>query len=249
MEADHKRASAGTAIRVTAEPDGGYTLDGITVTDSRGNPVRTSGSEGRYTFTMPASGVTVSGIFQENQESHTACPLRAFSDLDEGQWYHEAIDYVLEKGMMRGTGAGFSPDAPLSRAMLVQILYQCAGRPQAVQTAAFADVLAGEWHADAIAWAVSAGIAEGGSDGQFRPNGSLSREEIAVMLWRYAGSPKAAAELSFADSGSVSASAWDALRWAVGSGIMSGKDGNRLDPAGLTTRAEAAQLLKNAGLE
>ena len=69
------------------------------------------------------------------------------------------------------------------------------------------------------------------------------------MLWRYAGSPKAAAELSFADSGSVSASAWDALRWAVGSGIMSGKDGNRLDPAGLTTRAEAAQLLKNAGLE
>lgn len=176
------------------------------------------------------------------EDPHADCPSQAFRDLDGGEWYHEAVDFALETGLMSGTNAGFAPGAPLSRAMLAQILWNHAGRPSA-PASGFPDVPAGEWFADAVGWAASAGVVSGYSDGRFAPYDGVTREQFAVMLWRYAGSPAGTGALDFRDAALVSDYAADALRWAVGEGILTGKSGNRLDPQGQTTRAEAAQML------
>ena len=140
----------------------------------------------------------------------------------------------------------FGPDGRLSRAQLAQILYNREGRPAGSGAAAFTDVDPGYWYAPAIAWAAANGIVTGYGGGRFGPNDSITREQLAVMLWRYAGNPAATdAELHFADAYKVSEWALDALRWATENHIINGKGGSILDPTGPATRAETAQMLKN----
>lgn len=144
------------------------------------------------------------------------------------------------------SGGTFRPDGLLSRAQLAQILYNRAGRPSAAGGAAFSDTAPGAWYAPAVAWAAERGIVDGYADGTFRPDGSITREQLAVMLWRHAGSPASSGQdLDFTDAGRAGDYAREALRWAVESGVMSGKSGGVLDPQGLATRAQAAQMLKN----
>ena len=168
-----------------------------------------------------------------------------YSDVAQNAWYYDAVRYVSENGLMSGFGTGaFGPEEKLSRAQLAQILYNKEGKPAA--EGQFTDVAAGMWYTDAIAWAAEKGIASGYGDGRFGPDDDITREQLAVMLWHYAGSPASSVqELNFVDSGSASGFALDALRWAVENGILSGYGDGQLAPQGAATRAQAAQMLKN----
>ncbi len=170
-----------------------------------------------------------------------------FRDVDTSDWYYDDVRYVYENGLMNGvTTTQFAPKTDITRGMLVTILYRVEGEPAAPANP-FKDVASGSYYEAAIAWAETRGIVNGFGGGLFRPNAPITREQFVAILYRYAAykglQTTASASLSaFADAASVSGWAVDAVRWAVGSGLMNGKNG-RIDPAGLTTRAEAAALL------
>ena len=170
-----------------------------------------------------------------------------FADVPAGVWFYDAVCFVSENGLMNGYGNGlFGPNDKLSRAQLAQILYSKEGRPAATDGNTFHDVSAGAWYANAVNWAAANGIVSGYGQGRFGPNDNITREQLAVMLWRYAGSPKATTDqLNFNDAASISGYALDAMRWAVENGILNGYGGGKLGPQGQATRAQAAQMLKN----
>ncbi|MCI8477078.1 MAG: S-layer homology domain-containing protein [Oscillospiraceae bacterium] len=250
-------ASSGSTITLTVTPDSGYVLDALTVTDSRGNEIKLTAQDGgKYTFTMPSRAVTVKAAFaplpddtQKPCDGGMDCPSRGFTDLEGvGTWYHEAVDYVLRNGLMGGYGNGlFGPNDHLSRAQFAQILFNKEGRPVVNYLLQYGDVAEdASWYTEAVRWATSQGIVGGYGNGMFGPNDNITREQLAVMLWRYVGSPAAAnKKLHFTDAGKASGYALEALRWAVENGIINGKGGGILDPKGLATRAQVAQILKN----
>lgn len=247
-------AAGGSTVVLTVVPDSGYALDALTVTDSRGNGLRlTDRGGGKYAFTMPGRAVTVSARFvplagEASCDGGADCPSRGFTDLGgAGTWYHEAVDYVLRNGLMGGYGGGlFGPDDLLTRAQFVQILYNREGRPAASGGGVFADVAGGAWCAPAVSWAAERGVVGGYGDGRFDPGGGITREQLAVMLWRYAGSPAATGrELRFTDADKAGGYALEALRWAAENGIVSGRGDGILDPKGQATRAQAARMLRN----
>ena len=256
VTSNRTNAASGSTIALTATPDIGYVLDTLTVTDSRGNEVKlTAQSGGKYTFTMPSRAVTVKATFtlllddtQKPCDGGADCPSRSFTDLRSvGTWYHEAVDYVLRNGLMGGYGNGlFGPDNHLSRAQLAQILYNREGKPAVTGGSAFTDVAPSAWYATAITWAAECGIVGGYGNGMFGPNDNITREQLAVMLWRYSGSPVATnKELHFNDESEISGYALEALRWAVENGILNGYGDGRLGPQRQATRAQVAQMLKN----
>lgn len=172
--------------------------------------------------------------------------VNPFIDVKGGDWYYDAVEYTVEKGLLSGMSTNiFAPDTELSRAMVVQILYSMEGKPAVTGTSPFADVAEDAWYADAVKWAASQGIVDGVGDGRFAPEAQVTREQLALILFGYAGSPDAPAQdlTGFADAGQVSAWSADALRWAVGSNIISGKTGNVLNAQGTATRAEVAQMI------
>lgn len=139
----------------------------------------------------------------------------------------------------------FGPDDSLTRAQFAQILYNKDGGTVAKNPSAFTDVAKGAWYYDAVAWAAESGVVEGYGDGKFGPDDPITREQLAVMFWRYMGRPKAEVTLSsFTDSGKASGYALEALRWAVDQKIVQGKGNGILDPAGNATRAEVAAMLQ-----
>ena len=245
-------AASGTTVALTITPDVGYVLLDLAVTDSQGNPVNVTE---RNTFTMPARAVTVTAVFvplpedvEQSCDGSADCPSRRFSDLSTaGTWYHEAVDYALRNGLMNGCENGlFGPDNNLSRAMLAQVLYNKEGKPVVNYLMQFADVPSGEWYAEAVRWAASMGIVTGYGNGLFGPDDKITREQLAGMLWRYAGGPAATRkELNFSDADEASGWALEVLRWAVENGIINGVGNGLLDPGGLATRAQVAQMLKN----
>ena len=175
-----------------------------------------------------------------------------FADVPPTNWAADAVAFASAHELFSGTSeTTFSPNQPMSRGMLATVLYNLEGQPDQVLTMqdltdGYNDVSSGAWYADGIAWAVENGIANGYGNGQFGPNDSVTREQLAVMLWKYAGSPKASGQgLAFADAGQVSSYAQEALCWAVENGILSGYANGQLAPGGTATRAQAAQMLKN----
>lgn len=170
----------------------------------------------------------------------------AFSDVPASSWAKKAADFVSARGIFKGTGHNaFSPDNTMTRGMLAVVLYNLEDSPAHAFDGAFADV--GEsWYTDAVHWAAEQGIVTGYGDGRYGPNDAITREQLAVILWRYAGSPAAeGGDLPFADAGQVSSYAVEALRWAKEQGIVNGVGNGQLMPKGLTTRAQAAQMLMN----
>lgn len=253
VTASHKSASGGTTVTLTLTPEEGYEIGGITVTDQNGKTVAVTGrGDGKYTFTMPGGRVTVNAEFTKSKGSYAncpkddGCPIWRFTDADPAAWYHDGVHYCVENGLMSGYGGGlFGPDDNLSRAEFVQVLHNLEGKPVVNYLMGFEDVPGGAWYAEAVRWAASRQIAGGYGNGRFGPGDSISREELAVMLWRYAGCPAATdKELNFADVEKASGWALEALRWAAERGILGG-DGGALNPAGEATRAETAQMLKN----
>jgi len=172
---------------------------------------------------------------------------KSFRDVDAVSWYADAVRYMSAREWMQGSGNDFSPSDRTSRGMIVTILHRMAGvASTSAGSRAFADVTSGKYYADAVAWASALGIASGYGDGNFGVNDSITREQLAVMLWRYADSPTSSGELSsFTDQDQVSGFAAEALAWAVEKGIMSGKGKGNLDPRGQATRAEIAQMMMN----
>ena len=201
------------------------------------------GAVERYTFENVRTDHTISATFRQIVTEPEA-PTLPFTDVAEGDWYYDAVAYCWENGIMDGTsGTAFAPNMLLNRAMMAQVLYNLADGT-ASTAAGFPDVAASAWYADAVNWAAANGYVTGYDNGSYGPEDSLTREQLAVILYRYAGSPEPAGTLDgFADAASASAYAVDALRWAVGEGLLTGKDGGRLDPTGTASRAELAQIL------
>ena len=170
-----------------------------------------------------------------------------FSDVDADAWYAEAAVYCRDNGLMAGTGeTTFSPDTPMTRGMLVTVLYRLAGSPSLENENLgypFADVPGDSWYADGVYWARLNGVVSGYSDSNFGPNDPLTREQLAAILWRYAGSPAAEGSASFADESGIASWAASAVDWAQESGYISGVGGNRFDPDGTATRAQVAVIL------
>lgn len=181
----------------------------------------------------------------ENCSRDENCTLSRFVDTNQNAWYHNGVHYCLEKGLMSGYGNGrFGPNDSLTRGMLAQILYSETGKPSVSGDSRFDDVASGAWYAKAVAWGTETGILSGYGNGNFGPADPITREQLAVMLWRYAGSPATQGTLNgFTDQRKVSRYATEAMRWAVETGILSGKGNGILDPEGEATRAEAAVML------
>ncbi len=240
------RASRGTTVTITVKPDEGYELDKLTVTGKDGDSIKlTDKGDGKYTFKMPASKVEVEAVFTVIETEPEQPESLPFTDVSSGEWYYDAVAYVYEKGLMDGTSAvTFDPGAVLTRAMTAQVLWNLAGSPAAPGGAGFTDVAADAWYAGAVNWAAAQGIVAGYDTGAFGPEDAVTREQLAAMLYRYAGTPEPTGGLDgFADKDAASGYAADALCWAVGEGLLTGKDGGRLDPAGTATRAEVAVIL------
>ena len=242
----------GDKVTVTLTPDKGWQIDGLTVTDRNGKPVAvTNRGGGIYTFTQPTGRVTIKASFKPISNAVSGCskdetcPIWSYEDASLSAWYHDGVHYCLERGLMVGTDSThFSPGMTASRAMIASILWRMEGEPEAKTTQPFSDVADGRWYTRAVAWAAEAGVIKGYGEGRFGPNDPITREQLASILWRYAGSPPASdLPLNFTDAGEASGYARDALRWAVEQGILTGKGGGVLDPRGKASRAEVAQML------
>ncbi len=177
------------------------------------------------------------------------CPINEFDDLTSQNEYHDALHYVLENGIMNGTGGGmFTPHGTLPRAMMVTVLWRIAGSPVVNYLMSFSDVENEEWYTEAVRWAASEGIVNGYSDTVFAPNDSLTREQMAVILYRYAQKKGYSTEFdngvisAYPDSGSVSDWAADAVKWACLNGILAEVSGD-IAPISHATRLQTASAL------
>ena len=181
--------------------------------------------------------------------AYAAVEDTGFSDVAADAWYADAVTYVRDNGLMSGTSdTTFTPGGTMTRGMLVTTLYRMAGSPSLENEDLgypFADVPGDAWYADGVYWARLAGVVGGYSEDQFGPDDPITREQIAAILWRYAGSPAAESGTDFADEGSISAYAAQAVDWARTNGIVNGVEGNRFLPQSSATRAQVATILRN----
>ena len=181
--------------------------------------------------------------------AYAAVEDTGFSDVAADAWYADAVTYVRDNGLMSGTSdTTFTPGGTMTRGMLVTTLYRMAGSPSLENEDLgypFADVPGDAWYADGVYWARLAGVVGGYSEDQFGPDDPVTREQIAAILWRYAGSPAAESGTDFADEGSISAYATQAVDWARANGIVNGVEDNRFLPQSSATRAQVATILRN----
>ena len=225
------RATKGTTVTITVKPDAGYQLEELEVLDKNGEPLPLKElANGKFSFQMPDSKVTVQASFV--QESTYA----GYPDVLPQDWFYSSVRYVTERGLMNGTPNGFEPNMDSSRATIWTILARFSG----VDTT----VVSGEWYAVARQWAMENGVSDGTN-----PNGVITREQLATMLYRFAKNKglvqePVTADLSvFVDAGQISDYALDAMRWAVSVGLLNGMDGSRLAPQGSAARAQVAAML------
>ena len=251
IKINHKTASKGRTVTITAMPDDGFMLDTLSVSDKKGNEIKiTKETDTSYTFKMPASKVTVSATFASViPESEPV--ILPFDDVLQTSWYYDAVEYVYLNHLMRGTSKKmFSPKTDMSRAMIATVLYRLENKSALAGCTAFSDVASNEWYTDAIYWAAENNIINGYGNNQFGPMDNVTREQLAVILSNYARYKGIPIDtngnlLTFSDIQDTSVWAKEAISWANGVGILSGKGNNILDPKGFTTRAEVAQILMN----
>lgn len=241
-----KSAAKDATVTITIAADKGYALNTLTVTDKDGKEIElTKVNDTKYTFKMPASKVTVKADFVKTS-------TLPFTDVAADAWYYDAVAYVYEQGMMKGTNDGttFSPAMNLTRGMMAQILYNLE-KGTAPAEGSFTDVAADAWYADAVNWAAANDIVNGYGNGKFGPEDSITREQMAVLLYNYAKfkgyDVTTSGDLTtFSDDEKVSDWAEYAMKWAVGEKLINGSN-NALNPLGTASRAEVAQILMNFG--
>ena len=243
----------GDTVTITAQPDEGYEVGEVTVTRPDGSQVElTENSDGIWGFTQPGESVTIAVTFR--CDGGELCPSAHLTDVELNAWYHEAVDYVVEHGIMAGVSAtAFQPSGSLTRGQVVQILHNLEGKPEETAEAPFTDT-AGHWALEAIAWAAQNNVVAGYDDGTFGPEKLVTREEFAQMMYNYAKFKgydlTAGGDLAqFPDAGAISDWAETALSWANGKGLINGHDNGTIDPQGNTTRAQAASIMKNFDLK
>ncbi len=250
-------------ITLTITPDKGYVVDKIEIVDDEGDKIdakKVDDKDDKYTFRMANCDVTVTVTFkeegkttedtdkEEDKDDEETTELN-FTDVKESDWFFKGVEYVVDKGIMSGVSENeFAPSGKLTRAMLVQMLYNMESRPACDAENAFMDVPVGQWYTDAVIWANDAKIVSGMGEGLFAPNMEITREQMVVMLYNYAKykgyDVTASAGLSkFADNASVSTWAQPAMQWAVAEGYISGMGDNQLAPQGTATRAEIASVI------
>ena len=236
------RAGAGEIVTITVTPDSGYTLETLIVTDKNGNELKlTNKGDGKYTFTMPASMVTVSAAFMDDNTM-----LNFFYDVPNDAYYFDAVKWAVRNGITGGVGNNlFAPNSDCTRAQIVTFLWRAAGSPAPKTMSTFADVPADSYYAKAVAWAVENGIAGGTGNGLFSPDAPCTRAQAVTFLWRAAGSPEPKSVSTFVD---VPADAYyaKAVAWAVENGITTGVGGGRFDPNATCTRAQIVTFLFRA---
>ena len=250
-------------ITLTITPDKGYVVDKIEIVDDEGDKIdakKVEDKDNKYTFRMANCDVTVTVTFkeegkttedtdkEEDKDDEETTELN-FTDVKESDWFFKGVEYVVDKGIMSGVSENeFAPSGKLTRAMLVQMLYNMESRPACDAENAFMDVPVGQWYTDAVIWANDAKIVSGMGEGLFAPNMEITREQMVAMLYNYAKykgyDVTASADLSaFADTASVSTWAQPAMQWAVAEGYISGMGDSQLAPQGTATRAEIASVI------
>ena len=243
-----KNASKGTTVTVTAKPDSGYELDTITVKDASGNKLKlTDKGNGKYTFTMPGSKVTVSAEFVEEQAASI------FADVPADAYYAKAVEWAVKKGITNGKANGlFGSNDPCTRGQIVTFLWRAAGSPAPKGTAKVpGDVLPGSYCYDAVAWALENGITNGLADGTFGVNNTCTRGQSVAFLFRSAIANGLEAvtlqELvsGFSDAASLPGYAVSAMNWALANGIVQG-NGGALMPNNGCTRGQIVTFLFRA---
>ncbi len=190
--------------------------------------------------------ITVGGLTGKTAECTVTVEgeLLPFDDVQPGIWYYNDVRKATEQKLFKGMGKRtFAPDHTMTRAMVVQVLHQMAGKPRTVAKSAFSDVAEDTWYANAVKWAEAKGIVKDIAADTFCPEQAMTRQEMAVVLWRYAGSPKVKGDLvDFEDSTEIANFALDAMQWAVSKGILQGSNG-MLQPDKAVSRVEAAAIL------
>ena len=247
VTANPTAAKAGATVTLTPVPDEGYALSTLTVTDRFGDAVRvTEQADGTYTFVMPDGQVTVNATFVQVEEP---APTEPFVDVNEGDWFYDAVVYAYQNELMDGVGGNrFAPNSTTTRAQLVTILYRLEGQPAVSGDLPFADVEAGTWYTNAVGWAAQNGIVNGVGDDTFAPGNDLTREQLVTILYRYAESKgydvSASADLAgYPDGEEIQAYAREAMAWAVAENIIQGMEDDTLKPAGNASRAQIATIL------
>ena len=247
-----KRAEAGDKVTITVDPDKGYVVDAVVVTDKDGDKITvTKKTATKYTFTMPKSRVDVKVTFKAEQTEPEQPSEMPFVDVVKDAWYYPAVEYVYNNELMNGTNGGltFEPNVNLNRAMMAAVLYNMEGGPDCDKSGLFSDVADGMWYTDAVNWAASNNIVSGMPDGTYAPNQALTREQMASILYRYAEykgiKTDARADLGkFTDGNTTSAWATDVVQWAVAEKLINGV-GTELQPKGTASRAQVATVLMN----
>ena len=230
--------TSGDSMTYSITPFSGYHISDVTVDG------QSVGAVDSYTFKNVTSDQTIRATFA----LEGAVDQPGFSDVSKNDWFYDAVQDAVDMGLMAGVSADrFDPNGTVTRAMVAQILYAREGKPAVSGAAAISDVPANAWFHDAMQWAKAQGVIAGYPDGRMEPNAPVTREQLAVILHSYAQKKgmdvsKTADLAGYADAANMSVWAKDAMSWAVGSGLISGRSASTLAPAGSATRAECAVI-------
>ena len=243
VTANRRYAERGDTVTITVTPDKGYTLETLTVTDKNGKDVAlTKKSDTEYTFVMPAGKVEITPSFVKQAEE----PSRVFVDVKTGDYFYDAVQWAVGKGITNGTSAEtFSPEAPCTRAQIVTFLWRAAGSPVVNYAMDLSDVAGDAYYAEAVRWALSEGITTGTSDHTFSPDAVCTREQAVTFLWRAAGSPAVSGESAFEDVGADAYYA-RAVAWAAQNGVTNGISQTLFGTGSDCTRAQIVTFLYRA---
>lgn len=243
VSASRKNASKGTVVTVTVQPEAGYVLETLTVTDKNGNVLElTDKGNGQYTFIMPGSKVEIAATFMEDNSV-----LNFFYDVPNDAFYYEAVKWAVAQEITDGVGGNlFAPDQPCTRAQVVTFLWRAAGCPEPQSTGSFSDVSEGSYYAKAVAWAAANGITGGTGEGRFSPDAACTRGEIVTLLYRYLQSKGEGFTgnwmflLPFTD---VPEWCYEAVAWCYMKNITEGTSATTFSPDDPCTRGQIVTLL------
>ena len=246
VTSSHKTASKGTTVTLTVVPDKGYTLETLTVTDKNGNEIElTDKGDGKYTFKMPGSKVTVKATFMEDNSM-----LNFFVDVFPGDYYYDAVLWAAENGITGGVDdTHFAPNAPCTRAQIVTFLWRAAGCPEPESLTSLSDVPADAYYAKAVAWALENGITTGTGDGTtFSPNATCTRAQAMTFIYRSeqaqgGGMQGAWMFLNPFDDVNLESYYGEAVTWAVANGVTDGTTATTFSPNANCTRAQIVTFL------
>lgn len=243
VSASRKNASKGTVVTVTVQPEAGYVLETLTVTDKNGNVLElTDKGNGQFTFIMPGSKVEIAATFMEDNSV-----LNFFYDVPNEAYYFEAVKWAVAQEITDGVGGNlFAPDQPCTRAQVVTFLWRAAGCPEPQSTGSFSDVSEGSYYAKAVAWAAANGITGGTGEGRFSPDAACTRGEIVTLLYRYLQSKGEGFTgnwmflLPFTD---VPEWCYEAVAWCYMKNITEGTSATTFSPDDPCTRGQIVTLL------